>query len=92
MATPFEAPQSPSFYGLAIGDGYPRGARRQSHTFSLTIRTLSVSQMTRPLEKRGLEIAAGVWMILPPSVLGSGRVNGADPAHTAIARHRSDAF
>lgn len=55
-----------------------RGARRRTHTFSLTFRTLSVPQMTRRLEKAGFEISAllgdyrggpwdpraDVWMIL----------------------------
>jgi SAM-dependent methyltransferase len=55
-----------------------RGARRRTHRFSLTFRTLSVPQMTRRLEKAGFEISAllgdyrggpwdpraDVWMIL----------------------------
>jgi hypothetical protein len=55
-----------------------RGARRRTHAFSLTFRTLSVPQMTRRLEKAGFEISAllgdyrggpwdpraDVWMIL----------------------------
>ena len=55
-----------------------RGARRHTHAFSLTFRTLSVPQMTRRLEKAGFEISAllgdyrggpwdpraDVWMIL----------------------------
>jgi ubiquinone/menaquinone biosynthesis C-methylase UbiE len=55
-----------------------RGARRRTHTFSLTFRTLSVPQMRRRLEKAGFEISAllgdyrggpwdpraDVWMIL----------------------------
>jgi SAM-dependent methyltransferase len=55
-----------------------RGTRRRTHTFSLTFRTLSVPQMTRRLEKAGLEVSAllgdyrggpwdrraDVWMIL----------------------------
>jgi SAM-dependent methyltransferase len=55
-----------------------RGARRRTHRFALTFRTLSVPQMTRRLEKAGLEITAllgdyrggpwdrraEVWMIL----------------------------
>ena len=55
-----------------------RGARRRTHAFSLSFRTLSVPQMTRRLEKAGFEISAllgdyrggpwdpraDVWMIL----------------------------
>ena len=55
-----------------------RGARRLTHSFSLTFRTLTVPQMTRRLEKAGFEISAllgdyrggpwdpraDVWMIL----------------------------
>src|SRR4051812_614844 len=55
-----------------------RGAKRRSHTFSLTFRTLSVPQMARRLEKAGFAITAllgdyrggawdaraDVWMIL----------------------------
>jgi ubiquinone/menaquinone biosynthesis C-methylase UbiE len=55
-----------------------RGARRLTHTFSLTFRTLSVPQMTQRLERAGFEISAllgdyrggawderaDVWMIL----------------------------
>ena len=55
-----------------------RGARRRTHDFSLTFRTLSVPQMARRLEKAGFEISAllgdyrggpwdpraDVWMIL----------------------------
>lgn len=64
-----------------------RGGKRRTHRFALTFRTLSVPQMTRRLEKAGLEITAllgdyrggpwdrraDVWMILArrPHVAGS---------------------
>jgi len=65
-------------------DGYPRRAASEPHVFTDVPHALRSPD--DPSSRGGFEIAADVWMILPPSVLGSGRVNGADPGHTAIAR------